>query len=730
MAVILWSVLPILIVHLALHRWMRRALGFQLLLDLALLVLFGPILARGLVLDPVRCLERSPPFAAWRWDPRTGLQSTQSDLVLQLHPWWEEARRQMLRGRLPLIAPHVGAGTPLLANGQSGVLAPVMAPVWFLGPERGTTVMAVWKVEAAALGTFLLLAAGWRLRLAAAALGGAVWGLAPFTMGWLLSPLAWSLAAMPWIWWMVSSSLRRRAGRWAPMLVGGVLGAVMGWGINPESAAIVVGSALLAGLILRPRRWRRLVLAAAVAAGVAAVLALPTLRLIGASSKARAYAAANPNLAPVPLAIRALVAGQTILPAALGNPGRGSWAGPYPYAAGALGVGGVAMVLLLAGGAGWRRRRYLLAALAALGVAAVLAFRLPPLDWILVRVPPFDRMTLPRFGMLVPWSLALMAALALDGKPARAWRRFAGWVLAAILLGAGGWLLGRGLGGLDAVCVLSTGVAACLALLLLPSHRHVLPWLAAAELLLLAQGINPAAVPADTLPEPPVLRRLVERAADRPGRICGLGGALPPNLAARYGLADLRSFDPLRPWPLARLHALLGAPDPVLPGPLSSAPPHLLGAWSVRWLVTPAGTPAPGWEPVDRGDGVRVWRNQDWLPEIRVVGRTVETGEEAGWSLLARDPPWLDEAAVVPRGQGSASAGQVSLEVEERSPARILARVDCDGPCLLVAARAWAPGWVARVDGRSAFLVRANMAGLGVVAPAGTHEIELRYHAW
>ncbi len=730
MAVILWAAVPILIVHLALHRWMRRGLGFQLLLDLVLLVLFGPVLARGLVLDPVRCLERSPPFAAWRWDSRTELQPTQSDLVLQLHPWWEEARRQMLRGRLPLIASRVGAGTPLLANGQTGVLAPIMAPVWFLGPERGTTVMAVWKVEAAALGTFLLLAAGWRVGVLAAALGGVVWGVAPFTMGWLLSPLAWSLAAMPWIWWLVGSSLRRRARRWAPVLAGAASGVLMGWGTNPESAAIAVGSALLAGLLLHPRRWRRLALMVAVAAGVALVLAVPTLRLISASSKARSYAGANPNLAPVPLAVRMLVAGQTVLPAALGNPGRGSWAGPYPYAAGALGVGGAAMVLLLAGGIGQRRKRYLWAVFSALAVAAVLAFRLPPLDWLLVRIPPFDRMTLPRFGMLVPWSLALLAALALDGRPASGWRRFAGWVLASVLLGGGGWLLGRGLTGMDAVCVLSTGVAASLAMLLLPSQRRLLPWLAAAELLLLAQGINPAAAPADALPEPPVLRRLVERAGTLPGRICGLGGALPPNLASRYGLADLRSFDPLRPWPLARLHALLGARDPVLPGVLSSAPPRLLGAWSVRWLVTPADTPAPGWEAVDRGEGVRVWSNPDWLPEIRVVGKTVEAEAAVGWRLLAADPPWLADAAVVPAGQGSASAGEMSLQVEERSPVRVVARVSCDGPCLLVAARAWAPGWAARVDGRPAVLVQANLAGLGAVAPAGTHEIELRYHAW
>jgi len=730
MTVALWVLLPLTGVHLVLLRWMRRGLAFQLLLDVGLLILFGPVLARGLVLDPVRCLEKSPPFTAWHWDPRTGLQPTQSDLVRQLHPWWAEARRQMAEGHLPLIAPRIGAGVPLMANGQSGVLAPLMAPVWFLGPERGTTVMAVWKVEAAALGAFLLLAVGWRLRLSGAALGGVGWGLVPYTVGWLLSPLAWSLAAMPWIWWAVAVSLRRRARLRAPVFAGALCGLVMGWGVNPESAAIAVGSALLAGLVLHPRRWRRLVVTAAVATTITFALALPTLRLIAASSKARSYVESNPNLRPVPLKVRALVAVQTFVPGALGNPGRGSWAGPYPHAAGALGVGGAVMVLFLAGGIGRRRRRYAASLVAALGVAAILAFRLPPFDWILVRIPPLNRMTLPRFAMLIPWSLVLLGALSLDGRPAERWRRFAGWVLASVLLGAGGWALGRGLTGLDALCALSTGVAASLALLLLPGHRRLLPWLAAAELLLLAQGINPAAAVRDILPRPAVLERLQGLAAREPGRICGIGGALLPNLAVRYGLEDLRSFDPVRPWPLARLHAVLGATDPVLPGPLDRAPPNLLGAWSVRWLVTPENMVPQGWEELDRGEGVGIWSNPRWQPEIRVAGRTVEVEEEAGWRILAGDPSWLDEAAVVPAGQGSASAGEMSLEIEDRSPVRILAKVRCDGPCLLVAARAWAPGWRARVDGRPAPLVRANLAGLGAVAPSGSHLIELRYTAW
>jgi hypothetical protein len=188
-AVLLWALAPLVAVHLWMLRC-RRHLPFQLLLDLALAVLLGPAVVGGLDLNPVRCVQDRPPYAGWSWQPETRLQPTQSDLVLQLHPWWEEARRQLLTGRLPLISSRVGAGAPLLGSAQIGLWAPVMAPVWVLGPERGTTVMAVWKVELAALGAYLLLVSGWRVRPAAATIGGLAYGLSPFVLGWLLSPLA------------------------------------------------------------------------------------------------------------------------------------------------------------------------------------------------------------------------------------------------------------------------------------------------------------------------------------------------------------------------------------------------------------------------------------------------------------------------------------------------------------------------------------------------------------
>lgn len=724
-----WVVLPLALLHVVLWRH-RKALRFQFLLDGLLVVLFWCVLARGLLLSPVRVIGDVAPYRGWAWSGETTLRTDHSDLVLQYGPWWEEVRRLIAERELPWLAPHIAGGAPLYANGQSGLLAPVMLPVWVLGPERGATVMAVWKVELAALGTFLLLTVAWRLRWVAAAAGAVAFGFSQFVVGWLPSPLSWSLAILPWAWWLVHGAVRGRSRGGRVLGAGLLLGWFMGAGLNPEYAAVASGSALLYGLCLHPRRWRRLLALGGFATVVTLGLAWPTLRTVAASSKMAAYADINPNVTPIPWSLRREALLQTLAPMAQGDPRRGTWTGAYPWSAGALGVGGAALALLAAGSVRRRHRRLLVAGTAMLAVAAVLAFRLPPLDALLVRVPPFNRLTLPRFALLVPWGLAILVAASLDGALARGRLRAAAWGTVPLLAVAGG--LGRHAGWGTVDWLLAESTAAAAALVLLAARRRpawALP-VVLAEVLVLGFGVNPTAAPADALPTPPVLRRIVDRVEGTGGRVVALGGVLPANLASRYGLTDLRAFDPIRPWPLARLHALMGAADPVLPGPLDRAPPRLCGAFAVRYLLTPAGWSAPGWARIDGGDGVWIWENPVWQPAVRLVGRTVAPGGESGWALLARDPPLLASGAVVPAGTPPASARVMSLTVVSRSPVRLEAEVGCDGPCLLVLAQPWTPGWHARLDGTQVAVVRANLAGLGVLVPAGSHRAVLEYHPW
>jgi hypothetical protein len=729
MSLYAWTLLPLAVLHLWLFRRNRSFFRFQLLLDVILAFVVGPALLAGGDLNPVQTVKGTPPFRHVEWSSQTSFQPTQGDLVYQFHPWWEETGRQLRRGELPRIQPGLGGGLPLMANGQTGVGAPVMLPVWLHGPERGTTIMAFWKLELAGLGAFLLFLAVMRLRWGAAAAGGVAWAGAPYLVGWLLVPLAWSVAALPWAWCAVWWAGRRRTGARTTVAAGLAFGWLMGSGLHPETAAIVCGSALIAALCLHPRRWWRVAAIAAAAGVLALALSWPTVGYIAASSRTALGAHGAANREGLPWSIQRDLARQMVVPSAMGHPGRGDWKPSYPHAPGAAGVGGAVLALLASGRVRRRNRRAAIAAGISSALGLVLLLRIPPLDGLLVRIPPLDQMTVPRFGVLIPWGAIVLAVLALDGALRGRVRPIAlRLVPSAVVLAFAAWARPWSLNAVDFALVLLTLVMAIAVALM--RQRRLLPLLVTLELALLASGINPVAVAADRLPRPPLVERLVQLEAAGPCRIAGLGRVFSPNLAPRYGLRDLRASDPLRPAPFARLMGVLGEPATILGGPLKRLPAGLCGAWGVGLAVTPPGRDLPGWrrEYGDR-DGA-IWSNPLLLPEVRVVGRVHEEPEDPLTLLEVVEVLDFETTALVGGSAPAVDAHDVSLELWRRTPTSVESSVECDGPCLVVVAQPWAPGWRATVDGEQVPLVRTNIAGLGVVKPAGRHPVAFDYRPW
>jgi len=503
----------------------------------------------------------------------------------------------------------------------------------------------------------------------------------------------------------------------------------MGAGLHPETASIVCGSALLAALCFHPRRWWRPVVVAGVAGVVTLMLSWPTVGYIAASSRADLGAHGEANREGLPWSIQRDLARQIVVPAAMGRPGRGDWRPAYPYAPGAAGIGGAMLAMIASGRLRRRYCRFAVAAGASTVLGLLLLLRIPPLDALLVRIPPLDQMTVPRFGVLIPWGLIVLGVLALDGALSGRMRSGAVRLLPAVLVVATGlWAMPWTLRPFGFLLVALT-VAMTVVVGLLRNWR-LAPGLVAAELALLAIGINPVASAADRLPRPLLVERLVGLEADTPSRIVGIGRSFSPNLASRYGLRDLRASDPLRPVPFARLMGVLGEPATILGGPLKRGPAGLCGAWGVGLAVTPPGRMLPGWkkEYSDR-DGT-IWSNPLLLPEVRVVGQVHE--EPVDPLTLLEVVGVLDFAntALVGNGAAMVEAATVDLELRNRTPAHVEASVECDGPCLVVVAQPWAPGWRATMDGEGIPLVRTNIAGLGAVAPAGRHRIEFSYQPW
>jgi len=729
MSLYAWTLVPLLLIHLWFFKRSKGVFRFQLLLDVILAVVVGPALVVGGDLNPVKTIKGSPPFRHVEWSADTGFQPTQGDLVYQFHPWWEETGRQLRRGELPRIQPGVGGGLPLMANGQTGLWAPVMLPVWLHGPERGTTIMAFWKLELAGLGAFLLFFSVMRLRWTAAAVGGVAWAGTPYLLGWLLVPLAWIVAVLPLAWWAVWWAGRRRAPRWGVVVVGVVFGWLMGSGLHPETALIVCGSALLAALCFHLRRWWRVAVIAGVAGVIALLLSWPTVGYIIASSRAAMGAHGEANREGLPWSIQRDLGRQIMVPAAMGHPGRGDWRPAYPHAPGAAGVGGVILALLASGRLRRRYRRIVVAACASAVLGLVLLLRIPPLDALLVRIPPLDQMAVPRFGVLIPWGLIVLGMLALDGALRGHVRPVAVRLVPAVLVGAAAlWAVPWTLEPVGFLLVMLTVVLA-VSIGLVRNLRWT-PGLVVAELALLAIGINPVASTADRLPRPPLVERLIELEAENPCRIVGVGRAMAPNLASRYGLRDLRAFGPLRPKPFARLMGVMGEPATILGGPLKRAPAGLSGAWGVGLAVTPPGRELHRWQKIYSDSDGAIWSNPLLLPEVRVVGQVYEEPDDPLTLLEVVRVLDFANTALVGSGASDVEAATVGLELWKRTPTSVEASVECDGPCLMVVAQPWAPGWRATVDNESVPLVRANVAGLGAVVPPGRHRVVFSYHPW
>jgi len=150
----------------------------------------------------------------------------------------------------------------------------------------------------------------------------------------------------------------------------------------------------------------------------------------------------------------------------------------------------------------------------------------------------------------------------------------------------------------------------------------------------------------------------------------------------------------------------------------------------VGLAVTRPGRDLPGWRREYGGrDGI-IWSNPLLLPELRVVGRVIPEPDDPRTLLEVVEVMDFRTTAMVDDAAQRVDAMSMSLELWRRTPSGMEATAECDGPCLVVLAQPWAPGWRGEVDDRRVKLVRTDIAGLGVVVPAGRHRVQLSYDPW
>lgn len=281
----------------------------------------------------------------------------------------------------------------------------------------------------------------------------------------------------------------------------------------------------------------------------------------------------------------------------------------------------------------------------------------------------------------------------------------------------------------DRVGVLWLGASVALAFWLLRAYwmratRALLPLLALTAVVTELYAANrPLNVVAAFDPTPPsvLLEPILEARDAAPTaffRVTDDAG-LPGHAGCLYGFRHVDGRTPIKLAAYAQFHERL--PEPVQW--------QLLG---VSYLITSR-------ERIDdagaqviatAADGkIRTWRlstepRRAWLSHVVVSA----TSTPAVLDQLSQAQDLFDTAWLIGSSPDvSPATGTESIAVLTDTPGRITLRVNATAPAILTVTEAYAPGWQARLNGRSVEVRVSDGALLGLAVPAGETDVELSY---
>ena len=154
--------------------------------------------------------------------------------------------------------------------------------------------------------------------------------------------------------------------------------------------------------------------------------------------------------------------------------------------------------------------------------------------------------------------------------------------------------------------------------------------------------------------------------------------------------------------------------------------PVFLDAANIRYIVSGVEFQDPRLREVYRGSAL-VYENLGALPRAWLVPEAVTTTEPAGALEIMKRPGFDPRrtAAVNAAAPLGLPPGAVSgaAQVVSYAPDRVAVRTQQDRSALLVLADNFYEGWVARVDGQEAPILRTNHTFRGVLLGPGQHEV-------
>jgi hypothetical protein len=768
-------------------------LSAALLFALLVLVYLWPVVLGGKVFSPDAVLYKLPPWQPYRPHDVASFENyLLADVPLVLRPWRELVRQLLRDGILPAWSSHALTGVPLLSNPQSGLFSPFALPLWILPFTWALGFAAALKLWAGALGVYLLVRE-LRLGFLPGLLAGVAFAFCSMNVMWLAPEIVPAVAVLlPWLLWLVER-LARGGGIGSAIALACLTAAAIGGGHPGTQVHVLVAAglyALLRAALARerapPERLKALALALGglgVGIGLIGVLLVPEIvsshGTVGTLAR-KGGQGTLPGLDRMPFGM----VRTPLFPDWWGRPS-GIETADSPvhsinlnYQERTFYAGAVALVLAAIGltNRSALRRQAPFLVLGGLGLA--IALHAPGLWWLAGHLPALKLVENQRLHFVFELAIAVLAAFGLQAVMDRPHER--GRQLAVALAAVGAGLIGaasahvapgdlgrtlehfltgrdfhrRGVIELTTVVWFLLFALGVTAALLAPRRRAAAATAIAAAVVLLASfdmlhfanRYNPMA-PADrvTPSRTPTIAYLQRHRGD--GRFVGIELALPPEQAIRFGLADVRGYNP--PFPTRRFLDLWrrAAPDqlawlPTTIDGISPAAVQMTGALGARYIVAGPGTTAPpAADPALRalrrvydGREATIFENPRATPRAFVAPRIVRTPDAASASAALVDSGFdARRAAVVEADQpgatelaGADGALGTAAIVEQRN-ARVTLHARLDRRGLVVLGDQLLDGWSVRVDGHPATPLRVDAVLRGVVVDPGSHEIVWSY---
>lgn len=782
-----------------LRRWFdpvpRRVWGVA---GLVLMALLGPVLVGGQVLVPTEILSRVTPFERLERPPERA-NRLQLDLVSQITPSLALTRRAVREGHWPLWNAYSGAGLPLMGDPQSQPFQPLVLAAYPLPLPRAMGVTAGLRILLALVFLFLLLR---RLGISEvpALAGSLTFSLGGFLLLWLGWPIANSAAWLPVVLYGVLLVEERGAGRDVLLLALAVFGVLLSG--QPETAVnvLLVGAAFgLARLLgrrpsapasVRPELWRTLGrwgLAALLAGLAAAPVLLPAADYLPQTHRDTRIERRNARDASEgwlqgwgtaeERAKSWLGAARRILPAAapnaFGNNRFGHYWGQFNVNEDAGAFAGTAALLaallaavpgLVPGARRFPQERFWLGLGA---VSLVVLFRPPGLVRLVVALPLLGKSATyhQRAVLFLGLSIAVLAACTWErwrtAETQRPRRARLAWLLAVALGSAAlaaliAWIYldfgtpppsipARSLRALRlGTLALQLGTLAAAALLLAGRFSRWRAWaltgVVTAELMWILGAANPGQPARLFYPVTPPLAFLQERLGADPAwsRIVALGPDLQPNSAALYGLADVRTTNPLRPFQVALVTRPVSASLLEVNDAFVTADHTVYDLLGARYLLTArrAAPPRP-WRRVFRHPAGWVWERPSALPRL-FLPASARVVPPATWRPSVWEPfvtgrrdfgarSLLEGDRVGRSGVWRAGSGDGTLRPLRLAPAHLRLEARLAGPRPLASSVYQDGNWRLLRDGRPFPTVRANGPFVAAWLPAGSSRLDLVY---